>query len=190
MDRPDPARRRPAPRRPRLRLRRPRRPHPGAATTGLRRRLADDRLLLVLDSCEHLAGPCARLVAELLAAAPDSPSSPPAGAPRRPRRAGRRPRPLPPAGADALELLRRAAGADFPAAGPAGEICVRLEGIPLALELAAAQIRLQGAEAVRDQLGTRLDAPPEARFDLLAHPDGCGRAATRPCAPPSAGATS
>ncbi|MFI0924150.1 ATP-binding protein [Streptomyces sp. NPDC021012] len=145
---------------------------PGAATTGLRRRLADDRLLLVLDSCEHLAGPCARLVAELLAAAPGltvlATSRRPLGV------AGERVvalDPLPPAGADALELLRRAAGEDFPAAGPAGEICVRLEGIPLALELAAAQIRLQGAEAVRDQLGTRLDAPPEARFDLLAHPE-------------------
>ncbi|MFF0473692.1 ATP-binding protein [Streptomyces sp. NPDC004284] len=145
---------------------------PGAAATGLCRRLADDRLLLVLDSCEHLAEPCARLVTELLAAAPGLTVL----------ATGRRPLgvpgeriialdPLPPAGGDALELLRRAAGEDFPAAGPAGEICVRLEGIPLALELAAAQIRLQGAEAVRDQLGTRLDAPPEARFDLLAHPE-------------------
>ncbi|MGW8767303.1 ATP-binding protein [Streptomyces sp. NPDC055815] len=145
---------------------------PGMATTGLCRRLADDRLLLVLDSCEHLAEPCARLVTELLAAAPGltvlATSRRPLGV------AGEQVvalDPLPPAGGDALELLRRAAGEDFPAAGPAGEICVRLEGIPLALELAAAQIRLQGAEAVRDQLGTRLDAPPEARFDLLAHPE-------------------
>nr|WP_225803651.1 regulator [Streptomyces sp. NK15101] len=145
---------------------------PGMAGTGLGRRLADDRLLLVLDSCEHLAEPCARLVTELLAAAPGltvlATSRRPLGVP------GERVvalDPLPPAGRDALELLRRAAGEDFPAAGPAGEICVRLEGIPLALELAAAQIRLQGAEAVRDQLGTRLDAPPAARFDLLAHPE-------------------
>ncbi|WP_369148070.1 NB-ARC domain-containing protein [Streptomyces sp. R44] len=145
---------------------------PGMATTGLCRRLADDRLLLVLDSCEHLAEPCARLVTELLAAAPGltvlATSRRPLGV------EGERVialDPLPPGGGDALELLRRAAGEDFPAAGPAGEICVRLEGIPLALELAAAQIRLQGAEAVRDQLGTRLDAPPEARFDLLAHPE-------------------
>ncbi|MER5206076.1 NB-ARC domain-containing protein [Streptomyces sp. NPDC002825] len=145
---------------------------PGMATTGLCRRLADDRLLLVLDSCEHLAEPCARLVTELLAAAPGltvlATSRRPLGV------AGERVvalDPLPPAGGDALELLRRAAGEDFTAAGPAGEICVRLEGIPLALELAAAQIRLQGAEAVRDQLGTRLDAPPGARFDLLAHPE-------------------
>ncbi|WP_260606673.1 NB-ARC domain-containing protein [Streptomyces sp. WAC08241] len=143
---------------------------PGMAATGLCRRLADDRLLLVLDSCEHLAEPCARLVTELLAAAPGLTVL----------ATGRRPLgvegeetivldPLPPAGPDALALLRRAAGEDFPAAGPAGEICVRLEGIPLALELAAAQIRLQGAEAVRDQLGSRLDAAPGARFDLLAH---------------------
>ncbi|MER5708491.1 regulator [Streptomyces sp. NPDC002122] len=143
---------------------------PGMASTALCRRLADDRLLLVLDSCEHLAGPCARLVADLLAAAPGltvlATSRRPLGVD------GERTvalDPLPPAGRDALELLRRAAGEDFPAAGPAGEICVRLEGIPLALELAAAQIRLQGAEAVRDQLGTRLDSPPGARFDLLAH---------------------
>ncbi|MFC9596093.1 ATP-binding protein [Streptomyces sp. NPDC056944] len=143
---------------------------PGMATTGLCHRLADDRLLLVLDSCDHLTEPCARLVTELLAAAPGltvlATSRRPLGV------AGEHLvplDPLPPAGGDALDLLRRAAGQDFPAAGPAGEICVRLEGIPLALELAAAQIRLQGAEAVRDQLGSRLDAPPEARFDLLAH---------------------
>ncbi len=145
---------------------------PGMATTGLCRRLADDRLLLVLDSCEHLAAPCARLVTELLAAAPGltvlATSRSPLGV------EGERVialDPLPPSGRDAVELLRRAAGEDLPVAGPAGEICVRLEGIPLALELAAAQIRLQGVEAVRDQLGTRFDAPPEARFDLLAHPE-------------------
>ncbi|MGV9692545.1 ATP-binding protein [Streptomyces sp. NPDC003444] len=143
---------------------------PGTSAAGLCRRLAADRLLLVLDSCEHLAEPCARLVAELLAAAPGltvlATSRRPLGV------AGEETialDPLPPSGPDALALLRRAAGEDFPAAGPAGEICVRLEGIPLALELAAAQIRLQGAEAVRDQLGSRLDAPPGARFDLLAH---------------------
>ncbi|MCX4985162.1 regulator [Streptomyces sp. NBC_00572] len=143
---------------------------PGMVTTGLCRRLADDRLLLVLDSCEHLAEPCARLVTELLAAAPGltvlATSRRPLGVEGEQVVALD---PLPPAGGDALELLRRAAGEEFPAAGPAGEICVRLEGIPLALELAAAQIRLQGAEAVRDQLGSRFDAPPAARFDLLAH---------------------
>ncbi|MER8232795.1 regulator [Streptomyces sp. NPDC094049] len=144
----------------------------GATATGLGHGLADARLLLVLDSCEHLTEACARLVTELLAAAPGltvlATSRSPLGV------EGERILaldPLPPAGHDALELLRRAAGEEFPAAGPAREICVRLDGIPLALELAAAQIRLQGAEAVRDQLGTRFDAPPSARFDLLARPE-------------------
>ncbi|MGW2303100.1 ATP-binding protein [Streptomyces sp. NPDC001809] len=143
---------------------------PGMAATGLCHRLAADRLLLVLDSCEHLAEPCARLVTELLAAAPGltvlTTSRRPLGVEGEQIVALD---PLPPAGVDALDLLRGAAGEEFTAAGPAGEICVRLEGIPLALELAAAQIRIQGAEAVRDQLGTRFDAPPSARFDLLAH---------------------
>lgn len=90
------------------------------ATTGLCHRLAEDRLLLVLDSCEHLAEPCARLVAELLAAAPGltvlATSRRPLGV------EGERIvalDPLPPAGGDALELLRRAAGEEFTAAGPA-----------------------------------------------------------------------
>ncbi|WP_435850964.1 ATP-binding protein [Streptomyces roseolus] len=143
---------------------------PGTDTGALRRRLAEARLLLVLDCCDHLADACGRLVAELLDAAPGltvlATSRRPLGIP------GEHTvllDPLPPAGDDALALLRTATGEELPA-GPAAEICVRLEGIPLALELAAAQIRLRGAEAVRDQLGSRLTAPPEARFDLLAHP--------------------
>ncbi|MEU3606756.1 NB-ARC domain-containing protein [Streptomyces sp. NPDC035033] len=144
---------------------------PGTDTGALRRRLAGTRLLLVLDCCDHLADACGRLVAELLDAAPGltvlATSRRPLGVP------GEHTvllDPLPPTGPDALALLRTATGEDLPA-GPAGEICVRLEGIPLALELAAAQIRLQGTEAVRDQLGSRLTAPPDARFDLLAHPE-------------------
>ncbi|KAA6210688.1 ATP-binding protein [Streptomyces filamentosus] len=145
---------------------------PGTDTTALRRRLAGTRLLLVLDCCDHVADACGRLVTDLLAAAPGltvlATSRRPLGVP------GEHTvllDPLPPTGGDALDLLRTAAGEDLPATGPAAEICVRLEGIPLALELAAAQIRLQGAPAVRDQLGHRLDARPGARLDLLAHPE-------------------
>ncbi|MFE6229010.1 ATP-binding protein [Streptomyces sp. NPDC057854] len=145
---------------------------PGTDTGALRRRLAGTRLLLVLDCCDHLADACGRLVAELLDAAPGltvlATSRRPLGVPGEHTLALD---PLPPTGDDALTLLRTATGQDLPAAGPAAEICVRLEGIPLALELAAAQIRLQGAEAVRDQLGSRLTAPPDARFDLLTHPE-------------------
>ncbi|MEU5217187.1 regulator [Streptomyces sp. NPDC020807] len=142
---------------------------PGMATTALRRRLAEDRLLLVLDSCEHLTEPCARLVTELLAAAPGLTVL--ATSRRSLGVEGEHVvalEPLPPDGPDALELLRTATGETLPAEGPAADICVRLEGIPLALELAAAQIRRVGAEAVRDQLASRPDEPPGARFDLLA----------------------
>ncbi|MGW0120566.1 ATP-binding protein [Streptomyces sp. NPDC003327] len=150
---------------------------PGMGAAALHRHLADSRLLLVLDSCDHLAAPCARLVADLLDAAPGLTVLATArGALGVPGEHVLALDPLPPSGRDALDLLRRAAGEHLPAAGVGGEICVRLEGIPLALELAAAQIRLQGAEAVRDQLGTRFDgrpgeAPPGARFDVLAHPE-------------------
>ncbi|MFF8610387.1 ATP-binding protein [Streptomyces sp. NPDC015346] len=142
---------------------------PGMPVAALGRWLAARRLLLVLDSCDHLAEPCARLVTELLAAAPDLTVL----------ATGRRPlgadeervmalEPLPPTGRDALDLLRRrdarGVAPRVPGrwrTGPAAEICARLEGIPLALELAAAQIRIQGMDAVRAQLGSR--------FDLLVH---------------------
>ncbi|MEU6879531.1 regulator [Streptomyces sp. NPDC046712] len=143
---------------------------PGMPTTVLGEWLAEKRLLLVLDSCDHLAGSCARLIADLLAAAPGltvlATSRRPLGGPE--ERVFTL-EPLPPAGRDAMDLLRQRTDTGprrprVPAqwqAGPATEICARLEGIPLALELAAAQIRLQGIEAVRAQLGSR--------FELLVH---------------------
>ncbi|MFJ3582175.1 ATP-binding protein [Streptomyces sp. NPDC090127] len=144
---------------------------PGMPVDILGRWLAGKRLLLVLDSCDHLADPCARLVGDLLAAAPGltvlATSRRPLGAPQERVLALE---PLVSRGRDAMDLLRQRAGVPprgrprVPAqwqAGPATEICARMEGIPLALELAAAQIRLQGVEAVRDQLGSR--------FELLVH---------------------
>ncbi|MEU8518734.1 regulator [Streptomyces sp. NBC_01216] len=145
---------------------------PGMPSGALAEWLAPQRLLLVLDSCDHVAEPCARLLADLLAAAPALTvlvtSRRPLGVD------GERVftlEPLPSGGRDAVSLLRRRATgqqrggtARLPGqwrAGPATEICVRLEGIPLALELAAAQIRIQGVDAVRAQL--------DSRFDLLVH---------------------
>ncbi|MET9375261.1 regulator [Streptomyces sp. NPDC002992] len=144
---------------------------PGMPTTVLGGWLAEKRLLLVLDSCDHLAAPCARLITELLAAAPGLTVL----ATSRRSLGLREERvfalePFAATGREATDLLRqrvdsgRRRGPRVPAqrqAGPATEICARLEGIPLALELAAAQIRLQGVEAVRAQLGSR--------FDLLVH---------------------
>ncbi|MER7957094.1 regulator [Streptomyces sp. NPDC096030] len=144
---------------------------PGMPAAVLGRWLADKRLLLVLDSCEHVTDGCARLLADLLAAAPGltvlATSRRPLGLPEEKVLTLE---PFAAAGRDAMDLLRQRTaagpkrGARVPApwaAGPAAEICSRLEGIPLALELAAAQIRLQGVESVRDQL--------DSRFELLVH---------------------
>ena len=130
-----------------------------AAAVGLRNRgprpvgeelieyLGDHRLLLILDNCEHLAAASAELAAELLRACPGVTVV----------ATGRQPLHVPgeqlfPIGGllpeVASELFAdraRLAAPDFEldmANRPAvKEICVRLEGMPLAIELAAAQVR-------------------------------------------------
>ncbi|MCX4677773.1 regulator [Streptomyces sp. NBC_01433] len=129
--------------------------------------LVDKRLLLVLDSCEHLRAACGHLLGEVLTTSPgltvlitsrqplgtrgefllDVPPLPVDGAP------------------DALRLFEdrvRAVdpGATFDAPGEAAavaEICRRLEGIPLAIELAAAGTAAQSVEQIAARIGSRLD---------------------------------
>ncbi|MEW2552090.1 regulator [Streptomyces zhihengii] len=126
--------------------------------------LAPQETLLVLDSCEHLVGPCADLVADLLTACPGLTvlvtSRQPLGLP------GEQVLeldPLPAGGPDAAELFRRrteqALGGPLPdtAAAAVDDICRRLEGIPLAIELAAAQVPRLGIDGVRDRIATRFD---------------------------------
>ena len=139
----------------------------------LRRR----RLLLVLDNCEHLLGACAHVVAELLAGCPEirvlATSREPLGLEA--ERVWRVPPlavPEQPDGVDPEELIAFPAVALFVArareAQPAfalseflahdvAEICRRLDGIPLAIELAAARVEvLIPGEMVRrleDRLG-------------------------------------
>ncbi|GIH95648.1 LuxR C-terminal-related transcriptional regulator [Planobispora siamensis] len=148
--------------------------------------LRDKRLLLVVDNCEHLLAATARLVAEMMRAAPgvrviatsreplsapgehvvpvpplDLPAPPidPAASPLDP--------PLPPPAAglrrnEAVMLFtERAAAAsgtfELTAANQAAVagLCRRLDGLPLAIELAAVRTRVLSAEQILDRLDDR-----------------------------------
>ncbi|MFD5870834.1 ATP-binding protein [Streptomyces sp. NPDC060322] len=122
---------------------------------------AERRLLLVIDGFEHLADACAELVRELLRRAPGLQVL---AAGRRPLRVdGELTFPLAPmADDDALELFTRRAAAVRPGfrltdAGreTARELCRRLDGIPLALELAAGRLRALTVEQVLHRLDDR-----------------------------------
>ncbi|MGW4052032.1 BTAD domain-containing putative transcriptional regulator [Streptomyces sp. NPDC004779] len=121
---------------------------------------AGRRLLLLLDNCEHVVGAAARLAESLLARCPGvrilATSREPLGVP------GERLRPLGPLPEEtALRLLaERGAAArpgfevtDDPAA--AREIVRRLDGLPLAIELAAARLRMLSARQIADRLDDR-----------------------------------
>ncbi|MFL9683084.1 AfsR/SARP family transcriptional regulator [Streptomyces sp. KL110A] len=128
--------------------------------------LRDRRGLLVLDNCEHVVDAAAELAARLLAAAPGvrvlATSQEPLGL------SGETVVPVEPLAApDAVRLFTERAAAsapDFPAdpaaVGPEDrtaveEICRRLDGIPLALELAATRVRALGVRELADRLGDR-----------------------------------
>lgn len=129
--------------------------------------LSDKQGLLVLDSCEHLVGPCRSLVGDLLTAAPGltvlATSRQALGV------GGERVveiEPLPVEGErTALALFAERAGhavpglslADPAAAAAADRICRQLEGIPLALELAVAQLRDSSVEKVAERLSSRFE---------------------------------
>ena len=116
--------------------------------------------LLVLDNCEHVLDSVASLVAFLLVTTRDlrvvTTSRAPLGI------AAERVFPLSQlAAADGAELFRRRALAVRPDAelpAPAvSEIVARLDGLPLAVELAAARIRTMSADEVRRALDDRFD---------------------------------
>ncbi|MGY1980404.1 ATP-binding protein [Nocardia gipuzkoensis] len=127
--------------------------------------LADKRLLLILDNCEHLIDACARLVGGIVATTPDvrvlATSREVLGV------QGEQvmpvaPLPLPDdetADSDAMRLLAERAGAANPSfaataanRGALAAICRRLDGIPLALELAALRFRLFTPEQILARL--------------------------------------
>lgn len=133
--------------------------------------LDDGPLLLVLDTCEHVLDECARVVQELIAQVPRlcvlATSRQPLGVPGE-QLLSVTPLPLG-EHADAVGLFTARATAAVPSfaltdanRADVAAICARLDGIPLALELAA--VRLRGLPV--DRLLRGLDS----RFDLLVSP--------------------
>jgi non-specific serine/threonine protein kinase len=162
-----------------------------AAALGLRERpgepilqtiahaIGSQRLLLVLDNCEHLLLACAELADGLLRSCPNltilATSREALHIP------GESTWPVPPLcppepnavatpetlqASEAVQLFVERAGAVVPGfaltpdnSAPVAQICRRLDGVPLALELAAARLNVLGP----NQIASRL----EDRFDLL-----------------------
>ncbi|WBB63104.1 BTAD domain-containing putative transcriptional regulator [Streptomyces sp. WMMC500] len=124
----------------------------------LGRALGTRRLLLVLDTVEHLAVPAARLVVALLGAAPGlrvlATGREPLAVP------GERQWPVAPLAARAAVRLFRERVADA-VPGFTGDdaeiaaVCRRLDGLPLAIELAAARVRTLGLREVAARLDDR-----------------------------------
>lgn len=121
----------------------------------------DKRLLLLLDNCEHLLRPCADLAKQFLTAGAHVKIL---ATSREPLHvAGERMYQVPAlASAQAIELFvdrATAASSSFEAtpgnAQTLAEICRRLDGIPLALELAAARVRALSVEKIASRLDDR-----------------------------------
>ncbi|GAA2317027.1 BTAD domain-containing putative transcriptional regulator [Nonomuraea roseoviolacea subsp. roseoviolacea] len=143
---------------------------PGAVVDHLAETLADDELVLVLDNCEHVIEAAARLAAALLGRCPRLRVLTTS---REPLRIDGEtlhpvlPLELPEPGATAeraaaVRLFRDRAAAVRPgfalegtALAAAVEICRRLDGLPLAIELAAARLRTLPVEAVAARLDDR-----------------------------------
>ncbi len=131
------------------------------ASTSVRRYCADKQLLLVLDNCEHLVDPAARIADELLAACEGVHVL--ATSREALRVPGETVWPVPPlADPDACDLfIARAAAvdpafvADEPAREVIREICHRLDGLPLAIELAAARTRAFSVAQIAERLDDR-----------------------------------
>ncbi|WP_055567797.1 ATP-binding protein [Streptomyces atriruber] len=149
--------------------------------------VAGREMLLVLDTCEHLTDACALTARALLDAAPGLHILTTS---RRPLRVADErlltvePMPVPEhddpaaAGNDAVVLLAERAAAVVPGFTVTGanqpdvvRLCRRLEGLPLAIELAAARLRELPPAELADHLGDRLAVlgdTEEAVYD--AHP--------------------
>ncbi|KXX55988.1 MULTISPECIES: ATP-binding protein [unclassified Rhodococcus (in: high G+C Gram-positive bacteria)] len=145
--------------------------------TVLTEQLAEKRILLVLDNCEHLVEAVAGVAQVVLRTCPGvqilatSRASldirgevvvrvPPLSLPELTRSTATL-REI--SRYDAVTLFEQRAGAAVPGfrltednMGTVAEICRRLEGLPLPIELAAARLRAMSVEQIRERLGDRL----------------------------------
>ena len=146
-----------------------------AAADALRRWLAERELLLALDNLEQIDG-AGLVVDDLLASAPKIRVLATSRAPLQvsgEQEAAVPPLPVPPPEAaaaalrkfDAVRLFVDRARLVRPHFSPSADdlrviatIVERLDGLPLAIELAAARVRLLSPTAIRNRLGRRLDA--------------------------------
>jgi predicted ATPase/DNA-binding SARP family transcriptional activator len=143
-------------------------------TVDLRRRLRDAvsarPMLLILDNCEHLVDAVAVVVADLIGAAPRLTVLTTSRSPLTITAETVYPLPpltIDPAGSPATELFAARARAVRPAVRLDPEIvaqlCHTLDGLPLAIELAAARVRAMSVEEINERLADR--------FALLRHGD-------------------
>jgi predicted ATPase/class 3 adenylate cyclase/DNA-binding CsgD family transcriptional regulator len=137
--------------------------HPGRSTMAtLLQFIGERRMLLVLDNCEHLLDACAALVIALQRGCPAvslvATSREPIGV------AGEVSWRVPSLSLadEAMELFAdraRQVRPDFRLtednSAAAAEICQRLDGVPLAIELAAARVRVLSLNEIRDSLHDR-----------------------------------
>jgi predicted ATPase/DNA-binding CsgD family transcriptional regulator len=146
------------------------------------------RLLLVLDNCEHLVQDCAEIVRHLARACPDVHVLITSREPLRLREEQLFPVPplqLPPSdrAADAPSLLEAASVKLFAQraaqvvpefdvttdnARIVADICIRLDGLPLAIELAAPRLAVLSPAALLERLQHRLDVLVGGARDLPA----------------------
>jgi predicted ATPase/DNA-binding SARP family transcriptional activator len=140
----------------------------------LTRALASSELLLLVDNFEQVL-PAARNIADLLAAAPALKIVVTSRAPL--HIAAEHDFPVPPLADDeAAELFIARAHAANPNfelteqnAAAVAELCARLDGLPLAIELAAARTKLLPPQTLLSRLGNRLELLTGGRRDAPQH---------------------
>jgi predicted ATPase/DNA-binding SARP family transcriptional activator len=146
----------------------------GDADELLTKALASSEVLLLVDNFEQVL-PAARTIAQLLDAAPGLKIVVTTRAPL--HIAAEREYPVPPLADDeAAELFvsrAQAANPNFelsePNAAAVAELCARLDGLPLAIELAAARTKLLPPATLLSRLGNRLELLTGGRRDAPQH---------------------